>query len=73
MCDNQGNYIFYKVYELDNRLEFDIKFQYKENAEKYAEYMSKKHNVNYKVKEMVMCIGIPDYKDEEILEALNNV
>ena len=73
MYDSQGNYIFYKVYELDNRLEFDIKFEHKENAEKYAKYMSKKHSVDYKVKEMIMCIGIPEYKDNEILEALKNV
>lgn len=72
MCDNQGNYIYYKVYE-NSILEFDIYFEYKENAEKYAEYMSKKHNTNYKVKEMIMCIGIPEYKDKEVLEALNNV
>lgn len=70
MCDEQGNYIFYKVYEPNLGLELNIKFEYKENAEKCVEFLHREHRVKCKIKKMLMCIGVPDYEDEKVLEAI---
>ena len=64
---------YYVVYNNIDKTFFDVPIKDINIAKKYCTYLSNRDNLIYDIKERYMLIGIVDYKDKEVMEALNNV
>ena len=72
MLDKNGFFIVYRVALTDNTF-FNVDFEYKKNAQKYCDFLSKRDNKKYYVRKSYLAIGIPEYKDEEVLKILAEI
>ena len=64
----------YRVGVQNSPLYFPIDFKFKENAEILRDYLSKRDGrTDYYIKEIFYEIGLPDYKDEEVLLLLSQI
>ena len=62
----------YRVGVQNSSLYFPIDFKFKENAEIFCSYLSKRDGrTDYHIIEIFYEIGLPDYKDEEVLLLLS--
>ena len=62
----------YRVGVQNSSLYFPIDFKFKENAEILRSYLSKRdERTDYYIIEIFYEIGLPDYKDEEVLLLLS--
>ena len=64
---------FYVVYNKKDKTFFDVPLKNKTVAHHYCKFLSDRDNICYEVQERIMLIGTVEYKDNEVLEALNNV
>ena len=62
----------YRIYDKDNKY-FDVDIKNKKIAQQLCNYYSKRDNINYKIKTIILEIGLPEYRDKEIFEVLKNV
>ena len=64
--------ICYRVGVQNSSLYFPIDFKFKENAEILRNYLSKRdERTDYYIIEIFYEIGLPDYKDKEVLLLLS--
>ena len=62
----------YRVGVQNSSLYFPIDFKFKENAEILRNYLSKRdERTDYYIIEIFYEIGLPDYKDEEVISLLS--
>ena len=62
----------YRVGVQNSSLYFPVDFRFKENAEILRSYLSKKdERTDYYIIEIFYEVGLPDYKDEEVLLLLS--
>ena len=62
----------YRVGVQNSSLYFPIDFKFKENAEIFCSYLSKRDGrTDYYIIEIFYEIGLPDYKDEEVISLLS--
>ena len=62
----------YRVAIQNSSLYFPVDFKFKENAEILCNYLSKRDGrTDYYITEIFYEIGLPDYKDEEVLLLLS--
>ena len=62
----------YRIGVQNSSLYFPIDFKFKENAEIFCSYLSKRDGrTDYYIIEIFYEIGLPDYKDEEVLLLLS--
>ena len=62
----------YSVAVQNSYFYFPVDFKFKENAEILRDYLSKRDGrTDYYIKEIFYEIGLPDYKDEEVLSLLS--
>ena len=64
---------YYVVYNSVNNTFFDVPLKEQKIAQAYCNYLSKRDNSDYEVQERHLLIGIVEYKDKEVMEAINNV
>ena len=64
---------YYVVHNRVNNTFFDIPLKQQKVAQAYCDYLSKRDNSAYEVQERHLLIGIVEYKDKEVMEALGNV
>ena len=64
---------YYVVYNKKDNTFFDVPFKSKRIANYYCNFLANRDNIDYQVQERILLIGIVDYKDNEVLEALKNV
>lgn len=65
--NHTDGFILYRIVNSeDQTLWFQIDIANLTVAQHYCNYLSKRDNKNYIIQKYLMCIGIPDYKDEEI-------
>ena len=64
--------ICYRVGVQNSSLYFPVDFRFKENAEILRSYLSKGDGrTDYYIIEIFYEIGLPDYKDEEVISLLS--
>lgn len=62
----------YRVGVQNSSLYFPVDFRFKENAEIFRSYLSKRDGrTDYYIIEIFYEIGLPDYKDEEVILLLS--
>ena len=62
----------YRVGVQNSSLYFPVDFKFKENAEIFRNYLSKRDGrTDYYIIEIFYEIGLPDYKDEEVISLLS--
>ena len=62
----------YRVGVQNSSLYFPVDFKFKENAEIFCSYLSKRDGrTDYYIIEIFYEIGLPDYKDEEVISLLS--
>ena len=62
----------YRVGVQNSSLYFPVDFRFKENAEILCSYLSKRDGrTDYYIIEIFYEIGLPDYKDEEVISLLS--
>ena len=62
----------YRVGVQNSSLYFPVDFKFKENAEILRDYLSKRDGrIDYYIIEIFYEIGLPDYKDEEVISLLS--
>ena len=62
----------YRVAIQNSPLYFPIDFKFKENAEIFCNYLSKRDGrTDYYIAEIFYEIGLPDYQDEKVLLLLS--
>ena len=62
----------YRVGVQNSSLYFPVDFRFKENAEILCSYLSKRdERTDYYIIEIFYEIGLPDYKDEEVISLLS--
>lgn len=65
--NNTGDFIVYHIINPEKQsFYFPVAIANLTVAQHYCNYLSKRDNKNYIIQKHLMCIGIPDYKDEEI-------
>lgn len=64
---------YYIVYNPEDKTFFDVRFKSKRVANDYCKFLSNRDNKCYEVQKRVMLLGIVEYRDNEVLEALKNV
>ena len=62
----------YRVGVQNSSLYFPVDFKFKENDEIFCSYLSKRDGrTDYHIIEIFYEIGLPDYKDEEVISLLS--
>ena len=64
---------YYVVYNPKDKTFFDVPLKTRTVAKEYCKFLSNRDNEYYEVQKRFMLIGVVEYKDNEVLEALKNV